>query len=435
MHLSNWFIGVFLIALFVFQVFWASFPIFALLLLRPFSVTLFRRLENKLFELVGVPLSLVPDHVSGIKFVFYGDELPKEAEKALLIPNHLGTADGPLFCALALRNHALDRLRFVAKNSVKFAFPAGTVLWVHECVFLKRKLEKDAEHLRAQLNSFASCNSPLWLIFFAEGTYANPERLALIEASRQYAERCGKRPFKNLLFPRLSGLKIVLESGGQFRQYLDAVYDITMAFAPCPPFDVQLGVAHPPSLMQLFTRTLLADHPGAGPASIHVHINRIPVDQIPEDVEQWTYDLFERKEQNLEYFRIHQKFPGVGRLSQLSWSFIFRRLAPSLLLPISVFLLVCALLVQWKGGIEEALPTLYWVTLGFFGMVIFLMLFFFSQGKKKPSPLAKDQHHPQSKLESESRPANPTSASKTWGDGERRRRPSKPLTPRNRVNS
>jgi hypothetical protein len=57
--------------------------------------------------------------------------------------------------------------------------------------------------------------------------------------------------------------------------------------------------------------------------TVHLHVNRIPIEQVPapaeattatsassDPISAWTHALFQRKEQRLQYFAEHNCFEG-----------------------------------------------------------------------------------------------------------------------------
>ena len=133
-----------------------------------------------------------------------------------------------------------------------------------------------------------------WLVVFPEGTRINAKTQ---KSSKAHMAKQGFPALEHLICPRFKGTQDILEEGrGTFK----AVYDVTIGYKPISKF--------------IFWRL---------PAEVHVHIDRLPIDSIPEKdgVKDWLLDRWVKKDQLLETFRTEGAFPGEakalpGRLGQ-----------------------------------------------------------------------------------------------------------------------
>jgi hypothetical protein len=102
------------------------------------------------------------------------------------------------------------------------------------------------------------------------------------------------KPLKNTLFPRVKRFTATIS---ELYPYLDAVYDVTIGY----PKKEQ------PGFFSYFT----GDYCGG---KVHFHIRRFPIStftQMDEDqLSDWVYKTWEEKDDLLEYFNLHDKFPG-----------------------------------------------------------------------------------------------------------------------------
>lgn len=60
---------------------------------------------------------------------------------------------------------------------------------------------------------------------------------------------------------------------------------------------------------------------GLDPSEVHIHVRRIPIDEIPasdDDTAAWLTNAFQRKDQLLSYFKDQGYFPNQGTEAELS---------------------------------------------------------------------------------------------------------------------
>ncbi|GKA76123.1 probable 1-acyl-sn-glycerol-3-phosphate acyltransferase 5 isoform X1 [Tanacetum coccineum] len=161
----------------------------------------------------------------------------------------------------------------------KFAI-FGWGFHVLEFISVERKWEVDEVMMRKMLLNFTNPLDLLWLALFPEGTDFTEEKCL---KSQKFAAENGLPIMKNVLLPKTRGFHTCLEI---LRESLDAVYDVTIAYKNrCPTF-----------LDNVF---------GVEPSEVHVHVRRIPLDDIPSSYHEcnsWLIHSFHLKDQLLSDF-------------------------------------------------------------------------------------------------------------------------------------
>jgi len=82
--------------------------------------------------------------------------------------------------------------------------------------------------------------SPVHLLIFPEGTYANDKRLNYVTSSQKFSRERNLPILKNVLNPRVKGAHLIF--GTDAREHLDCVYDgkfvssLSLPFLPFPFF-------------------------------------------------------------------------------------------------------------------------------------------------------------------------------------------------------
>ncbi|KAL6215919.1 hypothetical protein ACLB2K_015345 [Fragaria x ananassa] len=269
-------------------------PVVAVLL-RLFSLHYSRKATSFLF---GRWLALWPflfEKINGTKVVFSGDTVPPR-ERILIIANHKTEVDWMYLWDLALRKGSLGYVKYVLKSSLMKLPVFGWGFHILEFIPLKRKWEVDEPILRKMLLSFADPRDPLWLSIFPEGTDYDEEKC---KKSQTFAAENGLPVLSHVLLPRTKGFCACLEA---LRHSFDAVYDLTIAYKN------QL-----PSFMD--------NAFGVDPSEVHIHVRRIPMEEIPEsstDAASWLVDTFHIKDNMLSDFQTQGHFPNEGGEEDIS---------------------------------------------------------------------------------------------------------------------
>ncbi|KAK9057706.1 hypothetical protein SSX86_022542 [Deinandra increscens subsp. villosa] len=303
-------------------------------IIRPFSKSLFRRINRLVAELLWLELVWIVDWWAGVKVNLYTDPETLNMmgkEHALVIANHKSDIDWLIGWVFAQRSGCLGSTLAVMKKSSKFLPVIGWSMWFSEYLFLERSWAKDESTLKSGLQRLKDYPQPFWLALFVEGTRFTKAKLL---AAQEYASSMGLPVPRNVLIPRTKGF---VTSVSEMRSFAPAIYDMTVAI----PKD-----STPPTMLRLFK----------GQSSvIHVKVKRHLMKDLPETdegVAQWCKDIFVVKDDLLDKHKELDAFPDselhdIGRplkslVVVVSWACL-------LVLGTFKFLQWSNLLSSWKG--------------------------------------------------------------------------------------
>ncbi|XP_062176560.1 probable 1-acyl-sn-glycerol-3-phosphate acyltransferase 5 isoform X1 [Alnus glutinosa] len=270
-------------------------------MLRLFSIRYSRKATSFFF---GAWLALWPflfEKINKTTVVFSGETVPAR-ERVLLIANHRTEVDWMYLWDLALRKGCLGYIKYVLKSTLMKLPVFGWGFSILEFIPVERKWKVDESTIRQMLSTFKDPRDPLWLALFPEGTDFTDQKC--IRSQKHAAER-GLPLLKNVLLPKTKGFCTCLE---ELRGSLDAGYLI------CVFYDVTIAYKHrcPSFLDNVF---------GVDPSEVHIHVQRIPLDDIPtseDKISSWLMDKFCLKDQLLSNFYIQGHFPCQGTEGELS---------------------------------------------------------------------------------------------------------------------
>ncbi|XP_023752966.1 1-acyl-sn-glycerol-3-phosphate acyltransferase 2 [Lactuca sativa] len=259
--------------------------------IRPFSKSIFRRINRMVAELLWLELVWIVDWWAGVKVCLYTDPETLEMmgkEHALVIANHKSDIDWLIGWVFAQRSGCLGSTLAVMKKSSKYLPVIGWSMWFSEYLFLERSWAKDETTLKLGLERLKDYPQPFWLALFVEGTRFTQAKLL---AAQEYASSLGLPVPRNVLIPRTKGF---VTSVSQMRSFVPAIIDMTVAL----PKDTT-----PPTMLRLFK----------GQSSvIHVKVKRHSMKDLPESdeaVAQWCKDIFVVKDDVLDKHRELNTFP------------------------------------------------------------------------------------------------------------------------------
>ncbi|XP_027330375.1 probable 1-acyl-sn-glycerol-3-phosphate acyltransferase 4 isoform X2 [Abrus precatorius] len=263
--------------------------------LRLFSIRCSRKTVSFIF---GLWLALWPslfEKINKTKVVFSGDSIPMK-ERVLLIANHRTEVDWMYLWDLALRKGRLGCIKYILKSSLMKLPIFGWGFHILEFIAVERKWEIDEQILHQKLSTLKDPHDPLWLAIFPEGTDYTEKKS---KDGKKFAAEAGLPVLTNVLLPKTKGFHACLEV---LRGSLDAVYDVTIAYKNhCPSF-----------LDNVF---------GVDPSEVHLHIRRIPAEEIPASetkAASWLINTFQIKDQLLSDFKIQDRTRKIkGTILQL----------------------------------------------------------------------------------------------------------------------
>lgn len=250
--------------------------------IRPFSKSLYRRINRVVAELLWLQVIWLVDWWAGVKVQLFADSKTNALmgkEHALVISNHKSDIDWLVGWILSQRSGCLGSTLAVMKKSSKFLPVIGWSMWFTEYLFLERSWAKDESTLKSGLQQLKDFPRPFWLALFVEGTRFTPAKLL---AAQEYAASQGLPIPRNVLIPRTKGF---VSAVSIMRSFVPAIYDVTVAIPSDQP---------PPTMFRILK----------GQSSVvHVHIKRHEMTDLPETdegVSQWCKDIFVAKDALLD---------------------------------------------------------------------------------------------------------------------------------------
>jgi lysocardiolipin and lysophospholipid acyltransferase len=182
-----------------------------------------------------------------------------------------------------------------------------------EFIFLSRKWAQDRKTIVDRLQISLADNMPLWLLVFPEGTVLSKNTRSI---SQHFADKMQiSFPAKHLILPRSTGIYHILRC---LEERADYLYDFTIGYSGID------GEAIPedeftPSKVFLEKK---------GPKSVHIHVDRIKIRDIPgfetkrkynpsevvdANFEMWLRERYLYKDSLLKRFFEDGSFPDNGQ--------------------------------------------------------------------------------------------------------------------------
>ncbi|KAG8124181.1 putative 1-acyl-sn-glycerol-3-phosphate acyltransferase epsilon protein [Naja naja] len=294
----------------------------------------YHQVDDRLYTIYQSMVLFFFEHYTGVQIMLYGD-LPKNKENVIWISNHQSTVDWIIADMLAIRQNTLGHIRY------------------HGGMYVKQGTRFNEKKMRNKLRMQMKTKTPMYFVIFPEGTRYNPELPKVIADSQAYADKEGLPVLKHVLTPRVKATHIAIDS---MKSYLDAVYDITIAFEGTIDHKGQRKLA--PSMTDLLCKEC---------PRIHIYFERIELKDIPEEqilMRRWLHERFKVKDKLLIEFydakdsKRRNRFPGKSVHSKLS----LQKTVPSLL-----FLsgLTASMLLTESGRKLYAKTWIYGSLLGF----------------------------------------------------------------------
>ncbi|KAJ3704389.1 hypothetical protein LUZ61_008094 [Rhynchospora tenuis] len=224
--------------------------------------------------------------------IFSGQTVP-DKERVLLFANHRTEVDWMYLWNLALRKGRLGHLKYILKSRLMKLPVFGWAFHVMEFVPVERKWEIDEEIMRNMLEKFKIQAILCGLLFSLKALISNLSFEQKCIKSQKYAAENGLPILKNVLLPKSRGFTFCVED---LRGSLDAVYDVTIAYKHRLP-------------------VFLDNVFGTDPTEVHVHIEHIKLNEIPNTEDEsadWLVERFRLKDELLANFMSTGHFPNEG---------------------------------------------------------------------------------------------------------------------------
>ncbi|KAK3698764.1 hypothetical protein QZH41_014517, partial [Actinostola sp. cb2023] len=247
---------------------------------------------------------------TGAELILYGDKIPwDKKENIILTCNHQCTVDWIVADLLAIRQGSLGSIRYVLKDGLRYLPLYGFYFGQHGCIYVKRGGSQEQEELERKLEHFKNYKTPLWLVIFPEGTRHNVEKPEVIKESQEFARKQGLKELQHVLTPRTKATETSID---RLHDYIDAVYDLTIAYK-----DVDKDV------LPRQTAKSMPNFLESRGQQIHVYCHRYESKDIPKDSDerkQWIHNCFSEKDKILGRFYQENggRFPGCTQASAIT---------------------------------------------------------------------------------------------------------------------
>lgn len=230
--------------------------------------------------------------LSNVKLRITGD-VPTP-EPALCISNHI-THDYVMIYSLAYRTGTLADTRAIIKNSIKYTPFLGPAVYMCYWPFISRNFQKDIRTLKSLFKLYREADMPAQIWIFPEGTRLAEDKL---KSSQEYAAKKGYPVWNNVMLPKYRGFSTALDS---MKETFHRINDVTIQFEGWPDERI-------PGLWDIFAADTRVPH------TLHIHIKRHNIADVPENDEgrqKWLMDRFEEKEALInDYKKNNRRFPG-----------------------------------------------------------------------------------------------------------------------------
>eukprot|EP00049_Salpingoeca_infusionum_P001263 m.46777 g.46777 ORF g.46777 m.46777 type:complete len:380 (-) comp10941_c0_seq3:314-1453(-) len=238
------------------------------------------------------------------KYILHGD-LPRAEDNVILVSNHQCTVDWLVAHTVAEAVNGIGRVRFILKNSLKFIPLYGWYWRLHGFIYVRKSWSDDADRLRDRLQQLNDSGLPYWVVLYPEGTRIKPSKL---RESHEFAQQRELETLHYTLIPRSKGFSAAANC---LRTSCNAIYDITVAYKAKDESHDRFGA---PSMFDMV---------GQHFNEVHVHIERIPIEQVPEsyaEADAWLKAQFRKKDRLLEKFHQGEMFPGPTKtVEESNW--------------------------------------------------------------------------------------------------------------------
>lgn len=281
-------------------------------LVRPFSTPLYRRLMGSVAQALWVDVTSTSFPQTSLRVT---GSLPQDNERpTIIISNHQVDADWWYIWQAARHEQAAGNVKIVLKDQLKYLPVIGWGMRLFQFLFLRRRIDEDREHIQKYMDGLITDDFPFWLVVFPEGTTIHKE---YVVKSQAFAAKEGRPKFERVLLPRTTGMQIILDA---VKDVKPDIYDLTLAFptysGEVPSFDMGYDRNEDTEVPSM--KSLLA---GTSPSSpVSIHSQKYSYDEAVENLEAFLDARWKEKEERMNYFIEHQRFPGDAVEIKLSTS-------------------------------------------------------------------------------------------------------------------
>ena len=242
-----------------------------------FALTLFKSMNQKFpnqFDLI--------DNINAANLV-----------NCLIISNHQLYIDWVYIWSLLSWNKVEGSLYIIMKRSLQFMPIIGPAMKVANFVFLSRNWATDQFKLRRRLMRIENFDPNYNLLIFPEGTTMSKDS---VEKMNTYAKMIDSVPFKNLLFPRVTGTFATINSLSKIK----GILNITFGYE-CKKEGFLEDIF---GIWEAFGKAVI-------PRVAHVKLEFVPIAEIPKDkdgLSVWLKKVFSEKDKEISLLKTQNAF-------------------------------------------------------------------------------------------------------------------------------
>ncbi|TDH70632.1 hypothetical protein CCR75_005549 [Bremia lactucae] len=260
-------------------------------LVRPFNRILYRHLMC--FVAQSLWVDVASTSFPQTKLAVSG-ELPSNPSKpVILIANHQVDADWWYIWQAARHQKAAGNIKIVLKDPLKYVPIIGWGMRLFDFLFLRRRIDEDAEHIKQYMQTLVSDAFPFWLAEYVAKSHA-------------FAAQENRPKLERVLLPRTTGMQIILDAVAEAKP---DIYDLTLAFpsysGEVPTY--QMGYTRQFDTEVPSMKSLLAGKQPLG--RVALHSQRYSYEDVAKDLQGFLDARWKEKEARLTYFMKHQAFP------------------------------------------------------------------------------------------------------------------------------
>jgi len=203
-------------------------------------------------------------------------------DNSIIMMNHRTRLDWMFAWCLVNRFKRTHNEKIIMKDSLKSIPFFGWGMQSLGFIFLSRNWSKDEKYLDEVIHYYGELNYPIQLLIFPEGTDLQNNSK---KKSDEHAQKEGLPILDYVLHPRVKGFHHCYSNLRKYKT-INCVYDVTIAYPDYIPQNES----------SLFKKM---------PKQIHFHVNKIKLENIPEnesEVSKWLEERWQLKEQRLKAF-------------------------------------------------------------------------------------------------------------------------------------
>jgi lysophosphatidate acyltransferase len=127
----------------------------------PLPARVYERGDELFYTLYQSMIVFFFENVSGVEFVFHGDQLPEKGENVIYMTNHQCAVDWLIVNSVAIRQGCIGTIRYILKDSLKYIPIYGYYFEQHGCIYVKRRAAQDQVKMARSLQTIRDRKTPV----------------------------------------------------------------------------------------------------------------------------------------------------------------------------------------------------------------------------------------------------------------------------------